>query len=383
MTELRRAPWLPALFFLTVFAAMAILPVLPELRAAHALTDMQTAMLLSVATLATLLVALPLGWLSDRLGARPLIAAGGVALSLSCLLVAVADGFATLLAGRALFGVADGIIWTAGLALYAGPRRPARAMGTAMAIGGVGQLAGPFVTGALADTIGAWVAWSAVSLISAVAAVGFWRAPCDQEVAARRQRVNPQALLGDSRMLASLVLIVLSGLVGGIANLLAPQQLDANGMSQTVIGAIFAGGALVWVITACALGRIVERRSHAKLAVIGCGALGLAWLVPTLSLSTGSLALFLLVSTGARAAINTVTYLLARAGAIASGNGAGAAIGVVNVVFSAAAMSGPVLVALAARFDQARLPYAAMAMASLVVMVALGSAKVADERRVV
>ena len=387
MTDLRRGarsdPWLPALFFLTTVAALAILPVLPELRAAHSLSGLQTAMLLSIATLATLLVSLPLGWLSDRLGTRTLIACGGFALCLSCLLVAVASSFPVLLAGRALFGVADGIIWTCGLVAFAGPRRPAGAMGIAMAIGGVGALAGPLATGLLADTIGAWVAWAAISVLAAGATIGLLRAPAPAGREPARERLRPRTLLADSRMLASLALVVLSGLVGGIANLLAPQQLDANGVSQTAIGAIFAGGALVWIITAGALGRIVDRRSHSKLAVVGCGVLAVAWLAPVVDLSTPSMALFLLISTGARAAINTVMYLLARSGAIASGNGAGAAIGMANVVFSAAAMSGPLLVTLAARSSEARLPYAAMAMMCVAVMVAVGSAKVADERRVV
>ena len=386
MTDLRRGarsdPWLPALFFLTTVAALAILPVLPELRAANHLSGLQTAMLLSIATLATLLVSLPLGWLSDRLGTRTLIACG-FALCLSCLLVAIASSFPMLLAGRALFGVSDGIIWTCGLVAFAGPRRPAGAMGIAMAIGGAGALAGPLATGLLADTIGAWVAWLAISALAACATIGLLRASLSTAGKPARERLRPRTLLGDARMLASLALVVLSGLVGGIANLLAPQQLDANGVSQTAIGAIFAGGALVWIITATALGRTVDRRSHSKLAVLGCGALALAWLVPVVNLSTPSMALFLLVSTGARAAINTVMYLLARSGASASGNGAGAAIGMANLVFSAAAMSGPLLVALAARSDETRLPYAAMAAVCVAVTVALALTKVTNERRVI
>ncbi len=383
MTDLRRSPWLPALFFLTVFAAVAILPVLPSLRAEHGLSDVQTAALLSVATLATLLVALPLGWLGDRLGARPLVVVGGVSLALSCLLLAVANSFALLLVARALFGVSDGIIWTLGLVVYAGPGRPAKAMGRAMAIGGVGQLAGPLVTGALADTLGSWIAWLVIGVAASGVTVGFMRARDESPLPDAGRRLSPQTLLGDSRMVASLVLIVLSGLVGGIANLLAPQQLDANGVSPTVIGAIFAAGALVWIITAGALGRVIERRSHAKLAACGCGVLALAWIVPTISLSTFGIAIFLLFSAGARAGVNTITYLLARAGAIASGNGTGAAIGIVNVAFSGAALAGPLLVAVAITTDGARLPYAAVAALCLAVTIAIGSAKIADERRVI
>lgn len=383
MTDLRRSPWLPALFFLTVFAAVAILPVLPSLRAEHGLSDVQTAALLSVATLATLLVALPLGWLGDRLGARPLVVVGGVSLALSCLLLAVANSFALLLVARALFGISDGIIWTLGLVVYAGPGRPAKAMGRAMAIGGVGQLAGPLVTGALADTLGSWIAWLVIGVAASVVTVGFMRARDESPLPDAGRRLSPQTLLGDSRMVASLVLIVLSGLVGGIANLLAPQQLDANGVSPTVIGAIFAAGALVWIITAGALGRVIERRSHAKLAACGCGVLALAWIVPTISLSTFGIAIFLLFSAGARAGVNTITYLLARAGAIASGNGTGAAIGIVNVAFSGAALAGPLLVAVAITTDGARLPYAAVAALCLAVTIAIGSAKIADERRVI
>ena len=54
-----------------------------------------------------------------------------------------------------------------------------------------------------------------------------------------------------------------------------------------------------------------------------------------------------------------------------------------NLVFSAAAMGGPLLVALAARSDETRLPYAAMATVCVAVTVALALTKVTNERRVI
>ena len=103
-----------AMIFVSVVADVAVVPLLPTLTRQHGLSSLDTALLLSTTTFAMVVITLPLGRLADRVGARPLVASSGAFVVLGSLVLALADGSPALLAGRALIGVADGIIWTAG-----------------------------------------------------------------------------------------------------------------------------------------------------------------------------------------------------------------------------------------------------------------------------
>ena len=57
-----------ALIFASVVADVAVVPLLPTLTAAHGLSSLETALLLSTTTFAMVVVTLPLGKLADRVG---------------------------------------------------------------------------------------------------------------------------------------------------------------------------------------------------------------------------------------------------------------------------------------------------------------------------
>ena len=83
-----------------------------------ALTPSETGLLLALPGLATLAVSVPAGVGADRLGARRCTPLAGVLLAISCVAQA-APSLALLLLGRALFGLAYGVIWTTGVAWLA------------------------------------------------------------------------------------------------------------------------------------------------------------------------------------------------------------------------------------------------------------------------
>jgi MFS family permease len=109
----------------------------------------------AVTLVATLLVG---GRLSDRFGRRPVIAAGLVVGSAGLVVFAAAAGVAWLYAGRALQGVAVGLVSGPATAALVeidprrAERRPAMLAGLAQA---VGSGLGPLLAGALAE----WAAW--------------------------------------------------------------------------------------------------------------------------------------------------------------------------------------------------------------------------------
>jgi len=107
-----------SLFLVAGIAQAAIVPLLPRLSSQYGLSPSETGLLLALPGLATLAVSVPAGVAADRLGARRCTVLAGAVLCVSCVAEA-APSLALLLVGRALFGVAYGVVWTTGVAWLA------------------------------------------------------------------------------------------------------------------------------------------------------------------------------------------------------------------------------------------------------------------------
>ena len=367
-----------ALVFASVVADVAVVPLLPTLTAAHGLSSLETALLLSTTTFAMVVVTLPLGRLADRIGARPLVACAGGFVVLGSIVMALAGGLPELLAGRALIGIANGIIWTAGVMLAGAPGRPAGATGRAIAAGGAGLLAGPLMAGLLADRVGTWAPFAAGAALALPVTIVFALDRSDRGAQRAAAHRRPRAGAHRNRMVVyAMLATVLLGFVGGMGNLLGSLRLSENGLSPSGIGVLFSIGALVWIAVAPLAGRMGEQRSHVALTAFGCALLGAAWLVPVADRSTVAIAAFLLASAAGRAGLNTFTYLLAGSGAASAGAGRGAVIGLVNLSWGIAAVVGPLAASEAHGHIDERVPFAIIAALCLAVatLMLTGSAR--------
>src|SRR5947209_6541000 len=106
-------------FLLTELVWMAIVPLMPTYARADALSGVQSGAVLAAAGLTTLLVSLPVGLLSDRFGARALVIGAAALIAISALAQGLATSFWSLVSERAVFGIALGIVWTAGISWLA------------------------------------------------------------------------------------------------------------------------------------------------------------------------------------------------------------------------------------------------------------------------
>ena len=84
--------------FAITAADVAFVPLLPTLRDSLALSGAAAGVLLAATMGAMLVLAVPLGILVDRIGARPLLAVAGVLVVAACAGLALATTFATLFA---------------------------------------------------------------------------------------------------------------------------------------------------------------------------------------------------------------------------------------------------------------------------------------------
>jgi predicted MFS family arabinose efflux permease len=362
-------------------AQFALVPVMPDYAHRLGLSGFQQGLVLGATGLATLAVSVPAGTLSDRFGARRITLAAGLLMATATLGQALAGSFPALLAARLAFGVGYGVLWTAGLCWLAATAGGPRALGGSVASAGVGGVAGPAISGALTEHLGLAVPLLAAAAGFAVITAGLAALRVPAFVAGSRPAATAAGLRAVGRdrcIIGAAAAVVTAGLSTGACALLVPAQLHLAGASSGQIGLAFAAAGILFAagsaLTTAAGGRAVN------LPVI-CG--GMAVLAAGLwigVLSTASLALIVMlcVSTAARSVLWTVSYPLAATAAERRGIGLGAAVGLLNGVWAATAVLGPLGAGLAAEHLGSRAAFGlteAACAAALAVTVAAATGR--------
>jgi MFS family permease len=283
----------------------ALAPLGPVYAAELHLTRVQVGALFAAASVAMLLVTLPIGVVTDRLGPRRLTVAAALLVGLSALGQGLARDFWLLLGSRALFGVAFGAVWTAGLAFLAEggtPERPS-SLGATIPITGVAGAIGPAFAGIAAARFGLVVPFVGIAAVAGVAAVALVLAPAplapepvehlDLAGMLRAARDN-RLVLGAAAMMAA------AGFSSSVAFVLVPLRLRGNGISVATIGAILGGAAVLYIAAGIVTNRLGRRAATPSAAAVSVLALGLVPILPAVSLATVTLVAFLFV----RAACN-------------------------------------------------------------------------------
>ena len=178
-------------------------------------------MILASTSLAALVVALPLGQLADRIGARGVTIASALLFTLATLGQGLANEFWTLLLARGAFGLAFGALWGAGAAWLSDSlteERRAGALAAAATVAGLGFTVVPVFAGTVADRFytGTPFLILAVAAAAVTAALVIAAPAATGEVTRQPLR---EVVLGAARcdelVLAAIGIIVLIGIVGG------------------------------------------------------------------------------------------------------------------------------------------------------------------------
>ena len=255
------APTYGVAFAITA-ADVAFVPLLPTLRDSLALSGAAAGVLLAATMGAMLVLAVPLGILVDRIGARPLLAVAGVLVVAACVGLALATSFATLLAARLVLGVAFAIVWTAAPARLATSPRPTQATGRLLAAGGVGALVAPAFGGFLAGEVGVHAPFAVLALLAVPIAVVLIGDRGADETAGEPPRLRDAIAVTrrERPVRVAVVTIGMMGVLTGANSISAAFELDANGVSSAGIGLVLSAGAVVWIASAHLAGRLPERR---------------------------------------------------------------------------------------------------------------------------
>jgi MFS family permease len=365
---------LVVLLFLAIFAGElmwhAIVPLVPAFSQRFGLTKLEGGELLASTSVAILLVSIPAGMLSERFGVRRLTLVSLAVMAAADLGQGMAGSFVALLGARALFGLGFGILWTAGVAWLSevSGDRHAQALSLTVTTAGIGGIAGPAFAGVLVQRFGLAAPFTVAAVATLAVMVALMLDPSGSggAVEVTQPLVSiVRAAVSDHGVLVSVVLMSLGGLIGGVVNLLVPLQLHQNGMSTASIGLLFGVSAAAFIASSAVTARFGDRAARNEVAVVVSLMAAAVMVLPALGATTAVLVAFLLVRAPIMALMFTITFPIGVAGARRAGITVAAVAALINIVWSASVLAGPLLAGLIAETVGNRLAFVMLSVASL------------------
>ena len=326
-------------------AQFAIVPIMPTYAHRLGLSGFQQGMVLGATGLAALAVSVPAGALSDRFGARRLTLCAGLLMVVAIFAQSLAQDFPALLGSRLAFGIGYGMVWTAGLSWIAATLRAGPGLGGSVASAGVGSVAGPAASGALVQYFGLAIPLLATAAGFALITIGLalLRMPAHPAAPSAPAAASLRAAAADRNTIWAAAAIVTAGATTGVSALLVPAQLHAAGASPGRIGLDFTIAGMLFV-AGSALTAAAGRRALRTPVICG-GMLALAAALSPAALTAAPLAIvaMLCITKAAQSVLWTVSYPLAAEGARQSGAGLGVVVGLLNAIWAATAVLGPLV----------------------------------------
>lgn len=353
------------LILLETIVWIAIVPLAPTFADELGLSGVETGMLLAAASLAALVVALPLGRLADRFGARRVTVASAAVFAVATLGQGVADSFGELLLSRALFGVAFAALWAAGAAWLAdatsGNRR-SQALAATTTVSGLGFIAGPVLAGVLADRYSTGTPFIVVGVAAAVVTVvlAFVGPAVDAGLPHQPLRAVIRAARRDDLVLAGIAIIAVVGFVGGGINLLVPLQLADSDVSAAAIGLAFSAASAIYTLVSAIVARAGDRAATLRVGGIAILATAATLVLVTGSASALAAVAFVLLRAPFWGTADTICFPLAAAGAHRSGLGQGSVMGLLTLAWASASTCGPLVAGVLADTAGERAAYATL-----------------------
>ena len=356
-------------------AQFALTPVMPLYARQLGLSGLEQGLVLAAIGIAALAVSVPAGRLSDRFGPRPVTLAAGAVMAAATAGQAMAGDFPALFASRLVFGAGYGMVWTAGLCWLAGAAAGGPpALGGSVTSAGVGGVAGPALSGLLVQHFGlAMPLLVTAGVFAAITAglAGLQVAP-GPAVPRAGAPLRLRALSADAGLAGAAAAVVTAGLGTGVCALLVPVLLHTAGASAGQTGLVFAISGILFAVGSGLTAAAGRRAVSLTVTAAGIAAMAVAFTFATLSAAPVAVIVMLCLTTAIRSVLWTVAYpLAAEAG---QGTGVGAAVGLLNMIWAATAVLGPLGAALAADHLGARMAFGltqAACLAALAVTVVM------------
>ena len=359
------------LIFGAIFVAelgwTGISPLLPSFRDRYALNDVSTGLIVSVASAGILLVSLPASALTRRFSVRTLTLCSLAALALGNLGVGFSGSYATLLVGRAVFGVGLGTMWVTGTAWLhdaAGDGAP-RALALTTSVVGTANLIGPSLAGSLGErySLGAPFVMLGGLVLVLLAVLTVLPTPTGRAVdPGPPLREMLRAARGDVTMVSGLVLTVAVALMWMSTELLAPLRLAERGFGASRIGLVFSAVSVVFVGASAITSARAERYATIRTAAAWTAAFAACVLIAVVGVTPAPTIVFLLAMGLTTGVLVAMTYPLGVAGAARSGFSVAVVGALINLVWAVSGLIGPTVGGTAAELVDDRVWFLGLAL---------------------
>jgi multidrug resistance protein len=258
--------------FTDMVAYSVAVPVLPDLSRRLGASPTMIGLLFSSFGLTLLLVSVPMGRVSDRIGRRLPLIFGMLGLTASTLLFAYADSLPWLFAARLVQGGADAVTWVVGLALVAdlyGPNERGRAMGLVMAGSNAGFMIGPSIGGWLYERGGMELPFVATAALAGAAALGFcWLGSPSTQAA--REVVPLASVLHSPQVRACVLAVILAASTLAMLEPVVALWLASDmGLGPGRVGLLFGTAAVASTGLHPIYGRLADRWGGKRLMLAG------------------------------------------------------------------------------------------------------------------
>ena len=233
-----------------------------------------------------LTVSMPMGAISDRIGRKPPIIGGLLALAAASVLFAYADSLPWLFAARLVQGASDAVTWVVGFALIADLYRPeerGRVMGLVMSGTNLAFMVGPTIGGWLYETGGIRLPFLFVAALALVGAAAFvWLDVPDKQSV--RETVPVKTVMRVPAVAACFAAVIISSATVSMLEPVLPLYLTATlGIGPARVGYLFGIGAVASTVLNPVYGGMVNRVGSRQMMMIGL--VLVAGLLPLLSLA--------------------------------------------------------------------------------------------------
>jgi predicted MFS family arabinose efflux permease len=294
-----------------------------------------------------LVVSLPMGAVSDRIGRKGPMLAGLVALAASTLLFAYAQTLPALFAARLVQGGADAVAWVVGFALVADLYAPEeRGRVTGIILGGTSfaYMIGPSLGGWLYELGGIRLPFLVVTAMGVLTFAGFlWLRLPDHR--APHEELPIGRLLRHPAVLTCAVVVFIAASTITMFEPVFVLFLQATlGIGPAKVGTTFAAASLSNTIFHPVVGRFVDRWGARRLTGIGLLACSVALPIVSRTWSFPSAIVFsvLMAATFAMIATPSLTFMADATSAAGIGS-FGTAYGIYNAIWAIGVLFGPAM----------------------------------------
>jgi DHA1 family solute carrier family 18 vesicular amine transporter 1/2 len=333
--------------FADIVAYSVAVPVLPDLSRRLGASPTMIGLLFASFGVTLLTVSMPMGAVSDRIGRRPPMVCGLVALAAASTLFAFADSLPWLFAARLVQGASDAVTWVVGFALIAdlySQEERGRVMGWVMSATNFAFMFGPTLGGWLYEAGGIRLPFLFVGALAMVGAIGFMAFDLPSTLAVH-ETVPVATVLRAPAVAACAAAVVAASATISMLEPVLPLYLSAKlGLGPARIGLLFGIGAVVSTVMHPVYGWLVNRVGSRKMLMIGL--VLVACLLPLLSLASSyqsTIAVYVICAAAVSMIITPSLTFMAEATSNAGAGSFGVGYGLYNMAWGAGLLGGPAL----------------------------------------